>query len=126
MKAMTEELFFADTYAIIEIIKGNPNYSRYLAKSLVTSSFNLTELYYYLLRNFGEEKAEHYLQAYAKVLVSLNLAVIRQGMRFRLKYKNENLSYADCIGYAVAAELGMKFLTGDEKFRNKVNVEFVK
>ncbi|MBI2143262.1 type II toxin-antitoxin system VapC family toxin, partial [Candidatus Woesearchaeota archaeon] len=47
-------------------------------------------------------------------------------MHFRLKYKKENLSYADCIGYALAEMMRIKFLTGDEKFRNKENVEFVK
>ena len=47
-------------------------------------------------------------------------------MQFKLQFKDEKLSYADCIGYAVAAEFGIKFLTGDKKFRSKENVEFVK
>jgi len=32
----------------------------------------------------------------------------------------------DCIGYVIAERNKMRFLTGDEKFKNKKNVEFVK
>ena len=47
-------------------------------------------------------------------------------MEFKLKYKKERVSYVDCIGHALALELGIRFLTGDEKFEDKDNVEFVK
>jgi predicted nucleic acid-binding protein len=62
----------------------------------------------------------------AKSLIPINLGNIRGGMKFKLKYKKEHLSYVDCIGWAKAKELGIKFLTGDEKFEDKDNVEFVK
>ncbi len=32
----------------------------------------------------------------------------------------------DCIGYITARKLGIKFLTGDNKFEDKIGVEFVK
>jgi len=32
----------------------------------------------------------------------------------------------DCVGYVLAIRNNLKFLTGDEKFENKKNVEFVK
>ena len=47
-------------------------------------------------------------------------------MKFRLKNKKMDLSYADCIGYIYACENNLKFLTGDEKFKDMDNVEFVK
>ena len=59
-------------------------------------------------------------------MVPVSLSSIAAAMQFKLAHKAENLSYADCVGYALAAELGIKFLTGDEKFRSKENVEFVK
>ena len=32
----------------------------------------------------------------------------------------------DCIGYILAKNIGIKFLTGDKEFENLDNVEFVK
>jgi len=41
---------FADTYAIIEILKGNENYRRYRDIKLITTDFNILELSYVLIR----------------------------------------------------------------------------
>ena len=37
-----------------------------------------------------------------------------------------NLSYVDYIGYILAKQRNVKFLTGDKEFENMDNVEFVK
>ena len=55
--------YFADTYALIEILKGNPNYKRYSEEELVTTEFNLLELAYALTRDFSEEIAIAILKA---------------------------------------------------------------
>jgi uncharacterized protein len=47
-------------------------------------------------------------------------------MKFRYKNRKKNLSVPDCISYLQAKSLGIKFLTGDKKFENMENVEFVK
>jgi len=44
----------------------------------------------------------------------------------KYKFKNQKLSFIDCIGYILAKKHKAKFLTGDEKFKGKENVEFVK
>lgn len=128
MKDTTEEIiiFFADTYAIIEIIKGNPNYKKYLDKQLWTSKFNITELYYSFLKDYGEKIADEYTTAYSKIIIPITYSSIKEGMKFKLKNKSEKLSYVDCVGYALSKELEVKFLTGDSKFENKENVEFVR
>ena len=36
------------------------------------------------------------------------------------------ISYTDAVGYVMSKSLGLKFLTGDEAFKNLENVEFVK
>lgn len=125
MKVMTE-IFLADTYAIIEIIKGNKNYKKYLGINIITTRLNIIELYYHFLHDFDEEIADKYLRVYSKFLMPITNSTIKRAMKFKLKYKKEKLSYVDCIGYALALELGIKFLTGDQKFENKDNVEFVK
>ena len=46
--------------------------------------------------------------------------------KLRLKHKKRDLSMTDCIGYAIAKRLGIKFLTGDKEFKDFENVEFIK
>ena len=58
--------------------------------------------------------------------VSIPDRVIKEAMKLKLKFKDKKLSYVDCIGYVFALELGLKFLTGDNEFKDLVNVEFVK
>ncbi len=47
---------FGDTYALIELLKGNPSYDRYSNADLVTTEFNMLELTYALLRDFGRHE----------------------------------------------------------------------
>jgi len=125
MKDMTK-VFLADTYALIELLGGNSNYKQYLNSILITTKFNLIELYYHFIREYDKETADKYLRLYSQFVIPITYSCIRIGMEFKLEYRKEKLSYIDCIGYALASELGIKFLTGDSKFRNKDNVEFVK
>lgn len=127
MKDTTEvKIFLADTYALIELLGGNPNYKPYLGHILITSKFNLIELYYHFLHDYDKKIADKYLNLYSKFTIPVTYSSIKSGMEFKLKHKKEKLSYIDCVGYALALELGIKFLTGDEKFKDKPNVEFVK
>ena len=127
MKATTDTgLFLADTYALVELIGGNPMYTPYLEHLLLTTKFNIAELYYYLLKDYDKPTADKYLKLYSEFAIPITYSSIKAAMQFKLKHKGEKLSYADCIGYALSLELGIAFLTGDEKFRNKDNVEFVK
>lgn len=126
MRDMTKVIFFADTYALIELAIGSQAYKQYLNALLVTTQYNLAELYYHFLRTYGVEAADSYYERYAPSAILVSDTSIREGMKLKLASKKEKLSYADCIGYALAQELGIKFLTGDQKFEDKDNVEFVK
>ena len=53
-------------------------------------------------------------------------SIIKEANEFKAKNRKLKLSYVDCIGYVLARSFGVKFLTGDEGFRNIENVEFVK
>ncbi|HIH38806.1 PIN domain-containing protein [Candidatus Woesearchaeota archaeon] len=115
--------YFADTYALFEITRGNPAYKQYAQADLIICPLNLAEFYYHLLRE-KPEHAEEYYALYAGSAVGVSLSCIRGAMLFRFAHKQEDLSYIDCIGYALAQELGLKFLTGDKKFKDKKNVEY--
>ncbi len=120
------KVFFADTYALIEILNGTPSYKKYARCTLITSKLNLAELHYYLLKNYDEKTANKYLDFFQKLLVPVSLWAIKLGMKIKLKYKKQNLSYVDAISYASSLEYEVLFLTGDKQFKEKQNVEFVK
>ena len=119
------QIFF-DTYALIELIEGNHNYSLYVAYEPLINDFVLAELYYGLLRDYGERWASKYSEKYCNYSLPPSLAIIKEAGQLRLLHKKKNLSLTDCIGYCQAKRLGIKFLTGDQQFRNFSNVEFVK
>ena len=119
------KLFF-DSYALIEIYKGNKNYEKYKKVKIVTSYAHLYETYYNLRKESGIEEIESFFQHLQKFCISLKFDWIKDATEFRLKNKKADLSYADCLGYIVAKDLKIKFLTGDRQFKNLPNVEFKK
>jgi len=121
---------FADTYALIEILKGSESYQRHAMCELVTTEFNLLELAYALLRDFREDDVETILGR-----VRDNIEVIKvtdreyiEASKFRIQVRRrkKKLSLTDCLGYVTAKKLGIKFLTGDREFEDLDNVEYVK
>ncbi len=117
-------IYFLDTYAIFEIIEGNPKYKKYQESKIITSVFNLAELNYNLKKEVSKKKADEYTSDYYKFSVEVTLNDIKKAMD--LKTKHKKLSIPDAVGYIVAKRYGVKFLTGDEDFKNFDNVEFVK
>jgi len=121
-------IYFFDTYALIEIIKGNHRYKEYEKEEIITTRINLMELYYSLLRLFNERVAEHYFNFFFPSCVPIENHIIKTAMKFRLEQrKKKNLiSYIDCIGYFVALQNNVRLLTGEKHFLGLKNVEFVK
>jgi len=122
---MNEDSFVYDTYAIIEIIRGNENYKDYLNKKIIINSFIFAEICYVLIRNKYPE-LDNYLERYKKYIVSINPGIIKKAMEFRYVHKNKKMSMVNCVSYFLAKELNIRFLTGDKEFENLENVEFVK
>ncbi len=120
------ETYFFDTYALIEIIKGNSNYKHYHAVSIILTKFNLIELHYSLLRQVSRHFADSVVDEFSNYVVDVEIDSIKEASMFKRQHKKEKLSLPDAVGYIVAKKLGIKFLTGDKQFENKENVEFVK
>ncbi|MBI2652071.1 type II toxin-antitoxin system VapC family toxin [Candidatus Woesearchaeota archaeon] len=125
---MTEEInFFYDTYALLEIIKGNNSYNKYIKNiGIVTTRLNLMELFHRLYILHGIGIAEFYYQEYLPFAVGISDSLIKKAAIFRAENKKKDLSYIDCIGSIFAKENKIKFLTGDIQFKDMDNVEFVK
>lgn len=120
---MTEAYFF-DTYAILEIIAGNPNYRKYTNAEILLTRLNLFELFYSILKEKGAEEAKVYLDKYKDFAVDFDTEIIESAGL--LKKSNPKLSMTDSIGCTIAAKEGVKFLTGDKEFENIPSVEFVR
>ena len=118
--------YFLDTYALVEIIRGNPSYSPYASGiSLATTNLNLMELYYHILLESGYSNANHYFEKFKKHCIMVTDDIVKDAARFRFLNKKKNLSYIDCIGYVMAQKNNVPFLTGDRQFKELPGVEFV-
>ena len=120
---------FADSYAIVALYEGNERYVRIFRRArVVTSAFNVLEVYATLLRRLAPAEAEEKARAILEIVreispeVALDAAAFRQGMRLRKR----DCSYVDAWGYAAARSLGLPFLTGDPSFKGVPGVEFVR
>jgi len=122
--------YYADTYALVEILRGSSAYERYAGEELVTSEFNLLELAYALTRDYGREKAVEVLrivQAFVTIVQPTDEDYAEaSALRIELKKQDKNLSLIDALGYVLAKRLRILFLTGDREFKDLDNVEYVK
>ncbi len=120
--------YFLDTYAMHEIIKGNPNYLKFNKNTdIVTTKLNLLELYYSLLVKYNEDIAELAFIRFIEYCIDFtDNSIIKETAIFRKINIKRKMSYIDCLGYTVARRNGIKFLTGDKEFKDLENVEFVK
>jgi predicted nucleic acid-binding protein len=124
MERIEGPIFFFDTYAFFEVIRGNPKYSQYRDVIAITTVFNLAELNYGLKKETDEKTADEITQEYEPLLVEVTLDDVKKAMTLRRRHKD--LSIPDAIGYVVAMRYSSKFLTGDDDFKDFPNVEFVK
>ena len=123
---MAEVNYFFDSYALIEVFKGNSNYDKYADTKTVTTYFNLYEAYYSLKNKGVNDRIEDFFNSVKVFCINLKFEWIKEATDFKLKHKKENMSYVDCLGYIISKELEIKFLTGDKEFKDLDNVEFVK
>ena len=119
--------FYFDTYALIEIGKDNPSYIPYeKGVKIMLNKLNLLELMLFLIRENREHEIDEKFAQLSKFNIDYDDEILKKVAQMKHAYAKERLSYIDCIGYQIAKKHKVKFLTGDEKFKNKENVEFVK
>ena len=117
-------LFFFDTYALFEIVRGSPAYLPYVEALAATTIFNLAEFNYGLKKEIDSHAADLLTEKFSLYLMEVTVQDVQKAMSLKLKQKD--LSIPDAVGYVVAQRLRVKFLTGDEDFKNLPDVEFVK
>ena len=114
-----------DTYAIIEIVRGNPNYIKYNDSEVIINNFIYAELCYNILKG-GKGNLKEIIEKYSKHINSVRPEWIVDAMKFRLSWKDRKVSVTYFFSYVMAKNLGIKFLTGDKEFKEVEGVEFVK
>ena len=119
--------YFFDTCALIEINKANPSYERYRKDiNIVLNRLNILEYIYFLIREKKEDEIKESMEILTRFNVDYDNEILLLAAKMKNKFLKEKLSFVDCIGYHLAKKNGAKFLTSDEKFKDKDNVEFVK
>src|SRR3989338_3124770 len=123
-----KEIYFFDSYALVEIIKGSESYKAYKDKKIITTLLNLMELHYSVMRDLGMEKAVKFFEELKEFTIEFSETDILNANYFRYKQNKtgKNISYIDALGYVISLKKGIKFLTGDNEFEQLENVEFVK
>ena len=128
LKFSYEGLFSApELYNLISSLffeKGWDWYEK-MNEEIITSILNVGELYYALLKK-NAEAAEIWYEKLKQSAVLINVEIIKKAMKFRFENKSKKFSSIDCVGYVLAKERNLIFLTGDEGFKDMENVEFVK
>lgn len=117
---------FLDTYALYEIITGNENYSCFAGQTVYCSMINLAELAYALLKQFPKDKVVRLLYMLEPKIIDIAKNDLIKIAEFKKQNYSKNFSYADCIGYVLAKENDLVFVTGDEAFRGFPNILFIK
>lgn len=122
--------FFADSYAVIEILKGNRHYLPYLGSGqLLTSEFNICEVAFAVCRDYPESSS-YVMKEIRKIITLVPTTDEDYCSGAFLKRspvnRGKKLSTIDCVGYAVSRRLDIPFLTGDREFESLDHVEFVR
>ena len=103
--------YFFDSYAIVEIIKGNPNYAKYIQEEITITIFNLVEIYWSAINYLGEKEESEIYDRYRFGVVDVEDSILKEAIKFRKENKKKDLSYTDCIGYVYALKNNFIFLT---------------
>src|SRR3989344_1178365 len=105
--------YFFDTYALFEIYRKNTSYGKFLGEEIVTSSLNLGEFYYGFLKEGKKKSGLEWFNRLSGMAIRESAETVRKAMEFRHKNRGSKFSYIDCIGYILAREQKLLFLTGD-------------
>jgi uncharacterized protein len=120
--------FFADSYALIEMLKGNEKYLVFQNERLITTEFNICEVGFAVCREYPANAAR--VLKTVRKMVTLHATSDEDycsgaARRKEASGKGKKLSTIDSVGYSVANRLNIPFLTGDREFADMDNVQFV-
>jgi len=121
--------FFADTYAILAYLQGDPAYvKRFRGNRFRTGTWNLYEAYAaQRARGVPPTEAMENLAPFEAAMVEADVETLREAAeaRLRLRAEGRRCSHIDAAGYVLAQRQGLPFLTGDGAFEGVEGVDFL-
>lgn len=123
--------YFLDTWALIEILRKNPMYRAFSSgEDIVTTRLNLMEMAFQLLKR-DIPPGPLYRMFLPRAVAPSDDTILR-AMEFRRSHPEPGqpgryrFSYIDAVGYTLAREQGLLFVTGDRDFRGLPGVEYLR
>jgi predicted nucleic acid-binding protein len=115
-----------DTYALVEIWKGNKEFAYLIKEDYEIPSITLAEFWEILYKESSEETANYWINRFKASCAEPNLEIYIEARKFKYINNKKNLSIIDCIGYIYAHSKKYLFVTGDKEFDDVEGVEFIK
>ena len=115
-----------DTYALVEIAKGNSIFAQHLQQDIIITEITLAEFYGVILREEGEKMAEQWFQKLNSYSQPVDMKTFIEAVKFRYEHKKKNISFFDAVGYIFSIRNNLNFVTGDKEFEHFKQVEFKK
>ena len=115
-----------DTYGLLVFLEREPGFEKVKSlfvtaleedSDLLMTSVNFGEVYYIVLREFGEKKVnevEKIIRTLPIEIVDVDIQLAREAARFKATKK---ISYADCFAAALAKLHKGEVVTGDKEFK---------
>jgi len=115
-----------DSWALLCYLEQEPGYEKIIelfekavesSKPLLMCVVNWGEVYYQVLRRFGDQKAqeiEQLIQTFPITLVEVNKELTREAARIKA---TKRMAYADCFAVALARLKKAELYTGDPEFK---------
>ena len=115
-----------DSWALLCYLEQEPGFEKMIdlfekavesSKPLLMCIVNWGEVYYQIVRRFGDQKAqeiEQLIQTFPITLVEANKELTREAARIKA---TKRMAYADCFAVALARLKKAELYTGDPEFR---------
>ena len=115
-----------DSWALLCYLEQEPGYEKIIelfdkavdsSKPLLMCIVNWGEVYYQVMRRFGDQKAqeiEQLIQTLPITLVEANKELTREAARIKA---TKRMAYADCFAVALARLKKAELYTGDSEFK---------
>jgi predicted nucleic acid-binding protein len=115
-----------DTHGLLVFLEREPGFEKVKSlfvaaleedNDLLMTSVNFGEVYYIILREFGEKKVnevEKIIRTLPIEIVNVDMQLAREAARFKA---TKRISYADCFAAALAKLHKGEVVTGDKEFK---------
>jgi predicted nucleic acid-binding protein len=115
-----------DSWALLCYLEQEPGYERIInlfenavdsSKPLLMCILNWGEVYYQVMRRFGDQKAqeiEQLIQSFPITLIEVDKELTREAARVKAA---KRMAYADCFAVALARLRKAELYTGDPEFK---------